>query len=206
MTGKYILPVSAFSFLPIDAAKIVLKGPRMGPFWCGYVPIMYFHAMKTPSIQQIRQELQGLSSKELMDYCLRLVKFKLENKELLSYLLFEANDQDEFRRTVKEEIDQLFLSINTSHMYFAKKTIRKVLRRINKFIRFSGNPETELSLRIYFCEKIIDLGITFQKYDVIRNIFSLQLKKIALASEQLHEDALYDYSRQIEELKDYLKS
>ena len=46
--------------------------------------------MKTPSIQQIRQELQERSSKELMEYCLRLVKFKLENKELLSYLLFEA--------------------------------------------------------------------------------------------------------------------
>ena len=162
--------------------------------------------MKTPSIQQIRQELQERSSKELMEYCLRLVKFKLENKELLSYLLFEAEDQDEFRRTVKEEMDQLFSSINTSHLYFAKKTIRKVLRRLNKFIRFSGDPETELSLRIYFCEKIIDAGIAFQKYDVIRNMFSLQLKKIVLAGGQLHEDALYDYAGRIDELKGYLNA
>ena len=70
----------------------------------------------------------------------------------------------------------------------------------------SGDPETELSLRIYFCEKIIDAGIAFQKHDIIRNMYSLQLKKIALAGGQLHEDALYDYAGRIDELKGYLNA
>ena len=50
--------------------------------------------MKTASIQELKQELQATSQTKLLDLCLRLAKFKKENKELLTYLLFEAHDEE----------------------------------------------------------------------------------------------------------------
>ena len=48
--------------------------------------------MKAASISEIKTELKGLPPAQLTELCLRLARFKKENKELLTYLLFEAND------------------------------------------------------------------------------------------------------------------
>ena len=52
--------------------------------------------MKTASISELKQELQYRSEKEIMELCLRLARFKKENKELLTYLLFEAQDEEAY--------------------------------------------------------------------------------------------------------------
>ena len=62
--------------------------------------------MKAVSVVTIKKELKHRSSEELMEMCLRLSKFKKENKELLTYLLFEAHDESGYIETVKAEIDQ----------------------------------------------------------------------------------------------------
>ena len=49
--------------------------------------------MKTAAVKDIKQELLQRSPKELLALCLRLSRFKKENKELLTYLLFEASDE-----------------------------------------------------------------------------------------------------------------
>ena len=46
--------------------------------------------MKAATLNELRKELQALSSKELVEICLRLAKYKKESKELLTYLIFEA--------------------------------------------------------------------------------------------------------------------
>ena len=43
--------------------------------------------MKAVSVKELSQELLNRSPKELRDLCLRLSRFKKENKELLTYLL-----------------------------------------------------------------------------------------------------------------------
>ncbi len=45
--------------------------------------------MKAVTIKKIKDELSDKSASELMDICLHLSKFKKENKELLTYLLFD---------------------------------------------------------------------------------------------------------------------
>jgi hypothetical protein len=45
--------------------------------------------MKASSISQIKKELQYVSKEELIEIVLRIGKYKIENKELLSYLLFD---------------------------------------------------------------------------------------------------------------------
>jgi hypothetical protein len=156
--------------------------------------------MKSATIHEIKQELSTLKPAQMVELCLRLGRFKKENKELLTYLLFEANDEQGYSNSVKQEIDDLFETINLSHLYFAKKTLRKIVRVINKYCRYSGSKQTELELRIYFCQKLKDSGIPFTRNTVISNLYDSQLKKIHAVLSALHEDLQYDYSRQIEAL------
>jgi len=59
--------------------------------------------MKAATINEIKQELQSLPPVRLSEICLRLAKFKKDNKELLTYLLFEAQDEEEYKKNIKEE-------------------------------------------------------------------------------------------------------
>ena len=82
--------------------------------------------MKATTINVIKQELKNASHVQLIELCLRLSKFKKENKELLTYLLFEANDEEQYIASLKILIDDEFKSINSSHLYFAKKVYEKL--------------------------------------------------------------------------------
>jgi hypothetical protein len=132
--------------------------------------------------------------------CLRLARFKKENKELLTYLLFEANDIEAYISGVKQEIDEGFAEINTSSIYFAKKSLRKILRVTNKYIRYTGNKQAEIELLLYFCFKLKQSGIAFHKSNALNNLYHAQLKKIKAAIATMHEDLQYDYLRQADQL------
>ena len=57
--------------------------------------------MKAATVHQIKQELKTLQPEELLELCLRLSKFKKENKELLTYLLYESADEATYVESVK---------------------------------------------------------------------------------------------------------
>jgi hypothetical protein len=48
--------------------------------------------MKAYTINEIKTELEQSNTKKLFSLCLKLAKFKKENKELLAFLLFESGD------------------------------------------------------------------------------------------------------------------
>ena len=77
--------------------------------------------MKAASISVIKKELKNLPPEELQVIVARLAKYKKENKELLSYLLFEAENEQAFIQSVKAEIDEQFSNLNYSSFYLAKK-------------------------------------------------------------------------------------
>ena len=91
--------------------------------------------MKPATVAQIKRELKFRSSEELEALCLRLARFKKENKELLTYLLLEADNEEEYVQQVKEHISEGFSEINRSSFYYVKKSIRKILRETKKYIR-----------------------------------------------------------------------
>jgi hypothetical protein len=126
---------------------------------------------------------------------LKLARSKKENKELLTFLLFESNDITSYIDGVKIEMEASFLDINVSHVYFAKKTIRKVLRITNKYIRFSGSKQAEAELLIHFCKLVKDSGIKIDKNPALKNLYQNQLKKIEKAMDSLHEDMQYDLQK-----------
>ena len=157
--------------------------------------------MKAATIHEIKQELATIKPAALVELCLRLAKFKKENKELLTYLLFEAHNEEEYVKSVKQEIDDLFTDMNKTHLHFAKKSLRKIIRVINKYCRYSSSKQTELELRLYFCVSLNASGITLHRNTVITNLYQSQLKKVHAVLDTLHEDLQYDYYKELELLK-----
>ena len=168
--------------------------------FCGNTQIVYFSGMKAATLNEIKQELTNLPSTRVLELCLRLGRFKKENKELLTYLLFEAHNIPEFKENSIIEIETQFKTINTSSVYFVKKSLRKILRLINKYSRYSGLANVEIDLLIYFCTKINELKSSFKTNPVIFNIYQFQLKKINKVLATMHEDLQYDYQKQLDEL------
>jgi hypothetical protein len=158
--------------------------------------------MKAASIQQIKQELISKPPAQLLETCLRIAKFKKENKELLSYLLFYENDERSFIDDVKQEMDDLFDEINRSHLYYAKKSLRKILRIINKYCRYSPHTETEIELRLHFCSTLKNSGISLRKEKQIFKMYTGQLLKIKKSISSLHEDLQYDFEKMLAEVEE----
>ena len=50
--------------------------------FCGNTQIVYFSGMKAATLNEIKQELTNLPSTRVLELCLRLGRFKKENKEL----------------------------------------------------------------------------------------------------------------------------
>jgi hypothetical protein len=153
--------------------------------------------MKPASIRIVKNELSELPPKELLEICMRLAKYKKENKELLSYLLFEANDELQYIISVKQEIDTQFSEINRTTIYFIKKSVRKILKTTNKYIRYSGIRRTEVELLIYFCTKLKTSGIPVKSSTALSNLYLAQVQKIRNALATLHEDLQYDYEQEL---------
>ena len=64
--------------------------------------------MKAESIIKIRKTLENADRITLKKLCLRLAKFKIENKELLTYLLYESSEEDEYVKKIKYSINNMF--------------------------------------------------------------------------------------------------
>lgn len=149
--------------------------------------------MKAASLKEIREELKHLSQKELIDHCLSLSKFKKENKELITYRLFEAHDESSYIDSIKEHMNDQFDEINQSNYYYIKKGIRKILREAKKYIRYSKKKETEAHLLLHFCLKLKTFTPSIKRSTVLTNIYNKQLEMGRKAVSALHEDLRYDF-------------
>ena len=156
--------------------------------------------MKAASLKEIKLELGALHPQQLLELCLRLAKYKKENKELLTYLLFEKIDENQYKCNVKLLADEMFEGVNKSSSYQAKKTIRKILRTINKYIKYSGDKQTEMDLLIYFCKKLRKTGFPLRINSALGNIYLRQVQRIRKTLSTLHDDLQYDYAEEIKPL------
>ena len=157
--------------------------------------------MKAASIHELKKQMVKLDHGDLLEACLRLARFKKDNKELLTYLLFESRDESQYITTVCTEIDELFKAIkHKKKLYFAKKSVRKIIRSVEKFVRYSGNKDTEVAIRIHFCRAFNSSGIPYKKTKVTANMFDSQSKKIEKALEKLHPDVQHEYRLELEKI------
>lgn len=152
--------------------------------------------MRSASVKEIRDELSALPHKELMALLQRLARFKQENKELLTYLLFEAEDLDGYLAGVRQEMLEAMLDIRPRQAWLAKKTIRKTLRIAMKHIRLSASRQAEADLLLHFLRLVVDSGIDLPANPVVLNLCHTQLRKVDAAIESMHEDLQFEYRNQ----------
>ena len=114
--------------------------------------------------------------------------------------MYEANHEASYIASVKREIDVLFSQINRRSFYLMKKSVRKILRAVKKYIRYSKKKETEVELLIYFCQKLNEFNPSIKKNRVLSNIYNRQIESIRKAIEKLHEDLQFDYETELNEL------
>lgn len=157
--------------------------------------------MKKPAtVKELKDELKHRSPHELLEIVLRLSRFKKENKELLTYLLFSAADEEAYIKAVKQEMDEQFEEINRSSYYFMKKSMRKILRNVKKFSRYSGKKETETELLIYYLQKMDSFNPSIHRNKTLQNLFNRQLALVKKNIQKLHEDLQYDLNLELEKL------
>ena len=158
--------------------------------------------MKSASINELKATLKPMSQPQLTELCLRLARFKKENKELLTYLLYEADDLPAYLNALKKELDEEMSSINTGNLHWVKKSMRKVLRLLNKHIRYTQSKMAEAELRLHFCMLLKNFRVSIFKSPALSNLYYSQIKKIEVALTGMHEDLERDYRVQLEALQE----
>jgi hypothetical protein len=153
--------------------------------------------MKAASLKEIKTELNTLHPDRIKELCVQMAKFRKENKELLSYLLFESQDEETYVKEVKVQMDEWFKEVKKNNAYLAKKTIRKILSNVNRQIKYSDSKRTEVELRIYFCKKLRKTGLSLSANSALGNVYLRQFLKLTKALSTLHEDLQFDYSEEI---------
>jgi len=157
--------------------------------------------MKSATVSELKATLKATPQPQLIELCLRLARAKKENKELLTYLLYEADDLQAYMQSVKDEITGAFAEINTGNLHWVKKSLRRILRLTNKYIRYTGSKAAEAELLLHFCHTVKASHIPILKSAALANLYNSQLKKIETAIKAQHEDLQRDYFVQLDALK-----
>ncbi len=152
--------------------------------------------MKAASIAEVKKQLVKLDQGELLEIVLRLARFKKDNKELLTYVLFLSENEPAYAGYLCEEIEEQFRLSPNMH----KKTLRKTIRVMDKCLRFSGSKETELTVRAFFCRSLISSETPFRDRKVMFNMYAGQIKKIQKLIDSYHEDLQHDYRLEFRDL------
>lgn len=158
-------------------------------------------SMKTATVSELKKELNELPAKQLVELCLTLAKYKKDNKELLDYLLFESHNKPNFILEVKKEIDEQFDELKFQpNLYYVKKSLRKLLRIINKYCKYVADKALAAELHIYFCDKLKHSRIPYKKSQLLVNLYEQEIKKINTLVAALHEDLQQDYLNDLERI------
>jgi hypothetical protein len=156
--------------------------------------------MKAVTSRELKEELGNRTPKEIRELCLRLARFKKENKELLTYLLFDSSDEASYIESIKREVDEEFELINTKSHYLIKKSFRKILRSIRKYSRYSPKKETEVELLVYFCTKLKHFRPSVNSNPGLQKQYIRLIDSIRKKIPHLHEDLQFDYTSELEKI------
>jgi len=156
--------------------------------------------METASVSVIKKELQNLNKSDLLAYLIRVVKYKKENKELISYLLFECDNDKKFTSDLKEMIIENLIQLNMSHVYYVKKGLRKMIRIMNKYLKYASKSDIKVEVMIFCCQQMNEYKIPYKKSPQLQNMYDSLIKKINIEIDSMHEDLQYDYRKMLTDL------
>lgn len=150
-------------------------------------------------LSDLKKELLELSKPELIQLCLRVAKLKRENKELLAYLIYDADDPLFYAQKLKPEIKEVFEQ-PFQHAYYLTKSIRKTMRLISKYYRFTSNKQGETELLIYLVEEFYQSWRNEYRYQALGKVIFRCLEKAQSNLKKIDEDFRADFEHPINEL------
>ena len=100
-------------------------------------------------------------------------------------------------------MDVEFDSINTDSYFYMRKSIRKILRLLKKYIRYSQSKETEVELLLYFSTKLQQFSPSIFNSRALANLYQRNMDFVEKKISLLHEDLQYDYQQEIEKLTNH---
>jgi len=155
--------------------------------------------MKPEKLSDLKKVLLVLSVPELTEICLRLAKYKKENKELLAYLLFDANEPMKYAEDVKSFLIADFNTMQ-KHYFYSTKSLRKIIRLINRYAKYTGSKQVETELCIWFCTNYLTSADLRTTHKPLQGLLTRQFEKIIKLLPKLHEDLQFDYQKEFEAL------
>ncbi|MEJ7779476.1 MAG: hypothetical protein WKF68_07780 [Daejeonella sp.] len=155
--------------------------------------------MKPEKLSNIKKELSGRTVQELVEICLRLAKYKKDNKELLNYLLFDGTDPLGYSEQVKLFLEEEFKTL-TKHYYHSTKALRKIIRLLNRYAKYTASKQVEVELLLWFCTNFLLYADLRSSHKPLQGLLSRQLERISKLLPKLHEDLQFDYQSEFEEL------
>jgi hypothetical protein len=157
-----------------------------------------FCSMQASSVDTLKAELKTLPPKKVLELLLRLTRFKKENKELLTYLLFESHNIQGYIEQIKMEITEAFEELDNSRAY--KKGFRKIQRMINKPIKYMGNRMATVELYLFMAEKIKEQKKSLFTRSFLDKTLHQYIGKIEKLLPLVDEDLRHDVKRQLSDI------
>jgi len=144
-------------------------------------------------LNELKRELDGMPLPQVVKLCIRLAKLKVENKELLHYLLFYSNDSLAYAELLKTDILGAF-HLPFVNAFTLAKRLRKSMRIIAKYIRFTSDRAGESELLLALVNEYIDTYRFEYRNAALARIVVRCMKKTSDNIVKLHEDIQADYS------------
>lgn len=157
--------------------------------------------MKTQGLADIKKTIKNISHAELSEICLKLARFKKDNKEYVHFLLYEASNPLDYAEEVKESLLGPLTNLSR-HPSLKVKELRKHLRVLNRHIRYTSSSEVEISLLIWYEDMLLTHAGVRQSNKALYTLFIRQLEKIRKSFAKIHEDLQFDYSHSYNHLLD----
>ncbi len=160
--------------------------------------------MNSPKLAELKKELNFHETPELKELCLRLAKYKTENKELLHYLLFYQDRKDDYVNEVKMLLEADFDNLHPS-IYYVTKQLRKLTRVMNKHVKYIGEKNKETELALYFSELFSNHPIANTTHKALIGLLFRQLKRLNKLIPKMEDDLQFDYQQQFDAILLVLK-
>lgn len=157
--------------------------------------------MTVATLTEIKKELNSMEKGLLVDICLKLAKLKKDNKEFLSYLLFESANPDLYVENLQFFLQESF-ELLSKNPYLKLKELRKILRILSKHLKFIRSPVAEIELLSWYCNNLINKGNVRISQKSLYSLLVRQLKKIHKDILSLHPDLQFDYGVEFNKLLD----
>lgn len=155
--------------------------------------------MKPEKLSELKKELLSYTVPELTEICIRLAKYKKENKELLNYLLFDSQYPMDYTNQVKHFLTEDFKNLQ-KHYFYSTKSLRKIIRLMNRHAKYTNSKEAETELCLWFCTNYLNYADLKTNHKALQGLFTRQLEKAAKLILKLHEDLQYDYQQEIDQI------